>query len=438
MPVPSLEDLDTDIAGEEFGPPEIVEIEPIHACNIRCTMCHVSYAEPTNERLDIKFLDGLRGLAGRWAKVGSEFEPAMHPEFAGILAGLSEVGMRIDLTTNGTLLSQKLIDRIAGANLKRVTFSFDGMRKETFERIRRGANYERTLERILNFKRAIRERGNAGCRFTINFTVLNSNIDEIPEAVDFWEEHGFDNITFIYMVIRSDVVELVQESPRSSLDRLQQCLEQAARRVIENNYRISIRSPAFLNTPLRDEYPDCLPKDTGLAISRRPDAYWPVAIMGHHQLGEYPGMPVPCRSPFKYANLWYDGRVRLCKKFFVGSIYEKRLLEIWNDAHSELVRARVRRSPKICHHCDLYRLCIRSNRIDYAQVESDRPDLGAPILIGERHGHNLVQWADEYYAVPHSSGPFDVRLIDVETKGGIRDTSLESLSMKLDQKLGFL
>ena len=36
----------------ELGPPEMIEIEPIHTCNLRCVMCHVSYEKLTHEKLE--------------------------------------------------------------------------------------------------------------------------------------------------------------------------------------------------------------------------------------------------------------------------------------------------------------------------------------------------------------------------------------------------
>src|SRR6185436_6009635 len=88
----------------ELGPPEMIEIEPIHTCNLRCVMCHVSYETLSHARLDVEvLLRHLRGLEGCYAAVGATHEPAAHPQFGRLIRGLHERGMRIQFTTNGTL-----------------------------------------------------------------------------------------------------------------------------------------------------------------------------------------------------------------------------------------------------------------------------------------------------------------------------------------------
>src|SRR4051812_35404163 len=123
-------------------PPEIVEMELMHTCNLRCTMCYVSYSTMTKQRLDPAFVERLSGLKGKWAKIGAQCEPVAHPSFAQIATAITGQGMRIDLTTNGTLFTDKLIKAVEGCNFQNITLSFDGATPQMFERIRRGARFD--------------------------------------------------------------------------------------------------------------------------------------------------------------------------------------------------------------------------------------------------------------------------------------------------------
>ena len=98
---------------DAFGLPEVVEIEPIHSCNLRCIMCHVSYEELTRTSLNPSFVQNLDGLQGKWAKVGSLYEPMAHPDIVEIMNGLSDIGMKIDLISNGSLFTDRLIQGVA-------------------------------------------------------------------------------------------------------------------------------------------------------------------------------------------------------------------------------------------------------------------------------------------------------------------------------------
>jgi len=116
----------------------------------------VSYENLTYQKIDIELLTKhLKGLEGRWSIVGSTHEPTAHPNFDDLVLALSDLGMHIELTTNGTLLNKSLVERIAKCNFEKVNISFDGIRKNTYESIRRNANYERAIESILNFKNSV-------------------------------------------------------------------------------------------------------------------------------------------------------------------------------------------------------------------------------------------------------------------------------------------
>src|SRR5947209_8334901 len=84
---------------DEEGLPEVIEIEPIHTCNLRCIMCHVSFEKVSKRRIAPSFVDRLGGLKGKWARVGSNYEPVAHPQFAEIVEGLTRQGMKIELTS---------------------------------------------------------------------------------------------------------------------------------------------------------------------------------------------------------------------------------------------------------------------------------------------------------------------------------------------------
>ena len=122
---------------DAFDLPEIIEIEPIHFCNLSCIMCHVHF-EPRMSRakLDLDLVAERLGdprLAGRWLLIASGYEGTAHPDFARFVNRASEMGFKLELTTNGSLLTDKLSAEIRDAAFKYVTFSFDGIRKDSYE-----------------------------------------------------------------------------------------------------------------------------------------------------------------------------------------------------------------------------------------------------------------------------------------------------------------
>jgi radical SAM protein with 4Fe4S-binding SPASM domain len=338
--------------------PEIVEIEPVHNCNFRCIMCHVPYeVELTKTAIDVDAI--ARSLtpefAGRWAIVGASHEPAFHPRFTDLIAILTDAGMKIDLTTNGSLFSDKLIDQVRHGNFRNITVSFDGARKETYERIRQQANFDQVLRRVLALREAV---GNDKTCWIINYTTLRSNIDEITEAVEMWDRYGFDHVGVIAMVLRHDVEILQNETLDPVVDQFRASVHAAAERIISGGLRITMSSSVV-----------------GEVKSAHPDALLPFNPRPYFQLRPHPDVLVPCSSPYAYVRITFHGQVMLCHRIWVGDINQETLTDIWNSNNAQAARAAVKTSTDTCNACDFYKFCLNAaaiNPADPADQISDR------------------------------------------------------------------
>ncbi len=417
----------------ELSLPEVIEIEPTHTCNLRCVMCHVSYEKLTHTMIRSDFVERLRSLKGKWAVVGSNYEPAAHPKFVDLMLGLSELGMKIELTTNGTLFTTQVSDRVADCHFENITVSFDGIRKETYEFIRRNANYDRAIERILYFKNSVQDKKTY---FTINNTLMKRNIDEVAEAVDFWEKYGFDHMGFIIMVLRDKNPALLAESLEPMMNHAYKRLETVARRVIEKKYKMTLSSPMFARMfDLKKQYPLNFP--SGVVQSDHAEARTPFNPRTYFQNGNYPGMHVECRSPFKFARISYNGDVELCYQFKIGNIYQDDFVDIWYGEKAKKVRELVLQSAKVCHACDYYHFCVKAGEVDYSSHENYYSNVSS---FSEQHHHrqptfiencgfyNIVGWLGKYYGVPKYLGLIDVRFEDeVNSIGVFSASSIEKL-----------
>jgi radical SAM protein with 4Fe4S-binding SPASM domain len=354
---------------DQEGPPEIVEIEPIHTCNLRCTMCHVSYTRMTKQRLDPSFVDRLAGLDGKWAKIGSQYEPVAHPQFDHIVNAVTQRGMKIDLTTNGTLFTDELIRQIEQANFRNVTISFDGATAATYEAIRRRGHFKEAIKRILAFKDMVKSR-NPDAYFNVNFTFMMSNVAEVDDAAEMWNSFGFDHIGYISMTIpvgRSARRALADESPDRDISLMRSKMTDVANRIVGGNQQITASSPWFRDPAIVSAFPrNAGIFGLGLVGSDNSEKRWPINPIPYFQDGYFPGVPVACRSPYKLARVDYDGTVRLCNTFPVGSIYDADLLEIWSGTAARALRRRIAASKRVCHACNYYQFCIKANEVDYS------------------------------------------------------------------------
>ena len=384
----------------EFDLPEIIEVEPIHFCNFNCIMCHVHF-EPqlSRTKLDLDLVAKRLGdprLAGRWLLIASGYEGTAHPDFAPFVNRMSDSGFKLELTTNGSLLTDKLIGEIRDANFKYVTFSFDGIRKETYEYIREGADHARTLDRIGNFRQALASKDTY---FNINYTTLRRNMGETVEAVRYWDGLDIDQVFFIAMRVRPGGGAHSDEAVDDVLDEVVQNLERAAIDVIDNKRRITLASPFFLKSKLARTHPENLVHH--IVRSDNPGARVMVNPRSYYQNGAYPGMSVECRSPFKFARIDYTGDVYLCQRFKIGNIAEADFIDIWNGPAAKSVRANVLAGGDLCADCDHFKLCVKADELDVADAQLLQQTV--PQIIGDYLDYSIIKVKDQYYGIPSSA-----------------------------------
>ena len=124
------------------GRPFHVEISTNNACNLSCVMC---------ERPDLSYISGEKldvvgDVVFPNASVvtpSATSEPAMG-DFDKILDHCEKHDLRLNLITNGNLITDRHIDRLRGRIFK-VDFSIDSHIPSVYEQIRVGGRHERML-----------------------------------------------------------------------------------------------------------------------------------------------------------------------------------------------------------------------------------------------------------------------------------------------------
>lgn len=348
---------------ETIPPPQYVEIEPTKGCNLRCVMCHVSYMTEKAQMLDLDALGSIDFIRGIQVTVGSNFEPTIHPQFNRLIDTLNRNQNRIEFLTNGTRLSRLDVPALYDANFSTVTFSFDGIRKETYEAIRHNSSYEKTIAAIAEFRQSFARHPAV---FAVNSTLMRANIEETWETVDVWDRMGIDTLRLIFMVARHP--DLLAQSLWPIREKAFAILDNAAERLIAERRKIAIRSPWFAQSTLRDRYPDNIESDT--VMSGHPGARLPETPRPQYQLGAAFGMTFPCRSPFTFLRIMPNADVQICYRFTIGNLRDGPLETIWNGEKARAFRSAIRRYQSVCNSCDYFKFCISSRSVDLNRKEN--------------------------------------------------------------------
>jgi len=172
-------------------------------CNLNCVMCgNVPNRTRANQHvmpieLFQKNLVSAFGLVQDFS-YGCYFEPTMTPYFPEALAAISgqlQPGVRGSMTTNGTLFTDANIKAIVDSDIfHRVRVSIDAASEELFDRIRKGARFNRVIANIKNLVAYAREQ-NSVLKVEFNFTKMRGNIHELPAVISLAKDCGADSVT---------------------------------------------------------------------------------------------------------------------------------------------------------------------------------------------------------------------------------------------------
>jgi radical SAM protein with 4Fe4S-binding SPASM domain len=175
---------------------------PFHAiieitthCNLRCPTCaQVDYSKENIHLTIEKFVRVLDSIpsARKVALLGLG-EPFLNRNLRDFIRECKKRKQYVSLVSNATLLTEENRSMILNEGLDLIHLSIDGATKETFERLRAGANYEKTIEKIAALTRESKER-NSKLRMIMCFTATMENLHELKDYTGLAKRLGISEI----------------------------------------------------------------------------------------------------------------------------------------------------------------------------------------------------------------------------------------------------
>ncbi|MGI6318865.1 MAG: radical SAM protein [Firmicutes bacterium] len=172
--------------GRELGVsvPQLLLIDPTSSCNLRCEGCwagEYSKVDRLEPELFSRIIKEAKELGIYWI-VLSGGEPFCYPYLLDVVAEHPDsVFMSY---TNGTLIDERVADRLADLANFSPSFSLEGWREQTDARRGKG-----TFDKVMHAMDLLRERG---VFFGVSVTSMSNNIKEIfnEEFIDFLVDKG--------------------------------------------------------------------------------------------------------------------------------------------------------------------------------------------------------------------------------------------------------
>jgi len=322
-------------------------------CNLKCVHCY-AHAK------DIEFKDELTTEQGKeliddLAEFGSPVmlfsggEPTMRKDLPELAEYAISKGMRAVISTNGTLIDEKMAKVLKEIGLSYVGISLDGV-KETNDKFRGmpGA-YDAALQGLRNCRQ---EGIKVGLRFTIN----KKNVMDIPAIFDLIEEEGIPRVCFYHLVYAgrgSKLMEddLTHEESRKTLDLIMDRTKELHDKGIPLEV-LTVDNHCdgpYVYLRLLKENPE------------RAEEVYELLMMNQ---GNSTGIGIGCVS--------WDGSVhadQFWRHYSFGNVKERKFSEIWTDTSNELMAGLKNRKPLIkanadrCANCKWFDICNGNFRV---------------------------------------------------------------------------
>ncbi len=194
----------------------------IRRCNLTCKHCYSISADrdfPNELSTDEVFevMDDLKAFRVP-VLILSGGEPLLRPDIYDISSRAREMGFYVGLSTNGTLIKEENIKRVADANYDYVGISLDGL-EDTHDRFRRkqGA-FQASMH-------AIRLCQDEGLKIGIRFTLTQDNANELAAMLELMREENIDKFYLSHLNYagrgnRNRKEDATHQMTRSALDLL--------------------------------------------------------------------------------------------------------------------------------------------------------------------------------------------------------------------------
>ena len=314
-------------------------------CNLACAHCYIDATdrsardELTTDEAKV-FIDDVAAMEAP-VLLFSGGEPLMRPDLMELGRYAKAAGLRVVISSNGTLITPELAAEIAEVGFAYVGVSIDGTRETHDEFRRKEGAFDAAITGIRN---CLAAGVKAGVRLTLN----RRNADDLDFVLDIVEREGIPRFCMYHLVYAGRGKEIVGEDLAPA----------ETRRVIEH---LLDRTKDWHERGIETEILTTDNHADGVLILDRVAKAQPERL---EEVRELIGRHGGCSAGTKMANVDARGNVHPCQFWShvtLGNVRERPLSEIWADESHPLL-AKLRHLPDHlsgprCGRCQFKAFC---------------------------------------------------------------------------------
>ena len=302
--------------------PEKLYLDITQDCNIYCRMCRDVFSM-NGKTMPYDLFSRLIEETSPFVKNYSLFnsgEPLIVKDFRERVDYVNTVKRNdctVEISTNGLLLTDDMINFLCSREVK-VCVSFDGADKETFEKIRCGANFEKVCDNLHKLSSAYANVSIEKAP-SIYVTIQKDNQNQLLKIAELINSLGVRQMGYGFVNIPSEYAPDMNDNLRMEIEK--------TALYIDDNKMLNYLYPTRIGDYLwwGNKY---IHKSNFL--------------LDNH-----------CTAPLASASIRYDGDVFLCCNGgeYVDNISDKSFLEVWQSKRFNELRAEVNSQDSIPHKC---------------------------------------------------------------------------------------
>lgn len=183
--------LEVNVPHDHLAGPLALHLEIVAACNLKCTHCFAGELPRKEEPLSLKELDELFATLARIGtfRIGlTGGEPLLRRDVFEIIDLATQHGLHPCITTNGLLITEDIAREFGKRKLVWLNVSLEGATAQTNDSVRGNGSFDLVRERLSLLA--------PHARFTLAFTIMKSNLEEMRDCVELAYDVGAHTAVF--------------------------------------------------------------------------------------------------------------------------------------------------------------------------------------------------------------------------------------------------
>ncbi|MBR1797347.1 MAG: radical SAM protein [Clostridiales bacterium] len=185
--------------------PGVINVANDSVCNLNCPSCRIKPYVKNSDRKEVELEACKQTLQeSLWLEkadtliIGGGGETFFSKYYKDLLYGGTNKRHNVTIMTNGVLFTPDVWNSIED-KYEHISLmvSVDAATRETYEKIRRGGNYERLMKNM-DYLSTLRKENKVD-RVIVNMIVQRANYEEIPDFIRWAQRMGFDEVNLSHI-----------------------------------------------------------------------------------------------------------------------------------------------------------------------------------------------------------------------------------------------